>query len=79
MAENANYLMTKAMHVAGRCIECGECQRVCPAQLPLMALNQKIVKDLENLFGEDSGAVNPADKQPLCCYHVDDPDNFASR
>ena len=29
-SENMFFAITRAMHVAGRCIECGECERVCP-------------------------------------------------
>lgn len=76
LSENANYILTRAMHVAGRCIECGECQRVCPAELPLMTINKKIIKDINIVFGEYSAGVSLEEKQPLCNYHSADPDDF---
>ncbi|RJX29667.1 MAG: 4Fe-4S ferredoxin [Dethiobacter sp.] len=76
LAENANYILTRAIHVAGRCIECGECERVCPAELSLSTINKKIIKDINSLFGEYNAGVNLEDKQPLCYYHSDDPDEF---
>ena len=34
--ENRVYGLTRAYHVGDRCIECGECERVCPMDLPIM-------------------------------------------
>lgn len=34
--------MIRAFHQAGRCIGCGECDRVCPANIPLSLLNRKM-------------------------------------
>ncbi len=40
----ANYAwnIIRAFHQAGRCIGCGECDRVCPADIPLSLLNRKM-------------------------------------
>ncbi len=44
VAENQMYHMIRALHMAGRCVECGECERVCPVDIPLMLLNEKLSK-----------------------------------
>jgi formate dehydrogenase (coenzyme F420) beta subunit len=75
-AENASYLLTRAIHVAGRCIECGECARVCPAGVSVMELNKKLIKDINELFGEQDAGVDFSGTHPLCQYHTDDPDDF---
>ena len=43
------------MHLAGRCVECNECERVCPMDIPLSLLNRKLVKEVSELFGHRGG------------------------
>jgi len=76
LAENQFMHLTRAMHVAGRCIECGECERACPMNLPLMALNKKIIKDIEELFGENDAGIDPEKKPPLGHFELNDPEKF---
>ncbi len=45
----------RAMHLAGRCVECNECERVCPMDIPLSLLNRKLVKEVSELFGHKGG------------------------
>lgn len=47
--------LIRAMHMAGRCIDCGECERACPAEIPLRELYRKLARDVEELFGYRSG------------------------
>jgi formate dehydrogenase subunit beta len=53
-AENQVFGLTRAFHISDRCIECGECERVCPMGLPLMELNRKLIKDLNELSNRNS-------------------------
>lgn len=76
--DNAMYHIIRAFHVAGRCVECGECERACPVGIPLMALNRKLIKDVNELFGpyEAGLKLEPGAKPPLSRYQTSDPDNF---
>ncbi len=80
VADNMMFHVIRAMHVAGRCVECGECERACPAGLPLMLLNRKLIKDVDQLFGPYEAALSLEEgaKPPLSRYGAEDPDPFAT-
>ena len=45
----------RALHLAGRCVECDECERVCPMELPLSLLNRRLVREVEALYDHRAG------------------------
>jgi len=63
----------RAYHLAGRCIDCGMCEEVCPMDIPLALLNRKLMKDVEELFDMADPHI-PGDRDPLGCFASDDPD-----
>lgn len=77
VAENRFYGLTRVMHVGDRCIECGECERACPMDLPLMQLNRKVIQDMNELFGEFESAL-ALDEAPsgLTTYDLADREEF---
>ena len=54
--ENMTYHMTRVLHLAGRCIDCNECERVCPVNIPLRLLNNKMERESREQFGYEPGA-----------------------
>lgn len=76
--DNMMYHIVKASHMAGRCIECGECERVCPVNIPLMLINQKLIKDVNELFGPYEAGIKYVEgaKPALSAFNEKDPDNF---
>lgn len=76
VSENMFFAMARALHVAGRCIDCGECERVCPVNIPIMLLNHKLTQDINELFGEYEAGLDPEGKIPLGSFEFTDPEEF---
>jgi len=75
ISENTAFHVARAYHLAGRCIQCGECERVCPVDIPLMELNRKFYKDVEELYDYEPGTEMEA-KPLLSTFSVDDSEEF---
>ena len=69
--EKIMFHMIHSVHLAGRCVECGECERVCPMEIPVAKLKKKINKEMKDLFDYTPG-VNPDDKPPMYTFSVDE-------
>jgi Na+-translocating ferredoxin:NAD+ oxidoreductase RnfC subunit len=67
--------IVRAMHLAGRCAGCAECERVCPMDIPLNLLNRKMARELKELYGHEAG-FEPKEKGPLAEYKEDDEQSF---
>jgi len=76
LSENTAFHVIRALHVAGRCVDCGECDRVCPVNIPLRLLNQKVLKDIDELFDAPMPGTDLEQQPVLGHYCADDPDEF---
>jgi len=61
--------LIRVNHLAGRCTGCGECERACPAGIPLMLLMEEQNRVVEELFGHRAG-VDPDARPPLLSFNA---------
>lgn len=65
----------RAYHCAGRCTDCGACQRACPVGIDMRLLTRKLEKDCQEQFGWEAGMS--LDQRPaLDVYKTNDPEAF---
>jgi ferredoxin len=65
--DNLIFQITRNIHVAGRCTDCGECERVCPVNIPLRSLTREMYDIVGELFKFKSGMDKEA--QPLMTHY----------
>jgi formate dehydrogenase subunit beta len=65
----------RAYHCAGRCTDCGACERVCPVGIPVRQFTKKLNKDAFELFNWEAG-ISTDQRPPLDVYRVDDYNEF---
>ena len=49
--EKRTFHLGRAYHLAGKCVDCRECERVCPVNIPLSLINSKLIQEMETIFG----------------------------
>lgn len=74
-AGNMAWHIVRAMHLAGRCGGCAECERSCPMDIPLHLLNRKMAKELKELYDYEAG-LQALEKGPLNDYREEDDESF---
>jgi ferredoxin len=72
---NFAWNIARAFHLAGRCINCGECDRACPVDIPLRLLNRFLARQVARHFDFRAG-YDVKDYQPFASYKCDDSEDF---
>ena len=65
----------RAFHCAGRCTDCGACERACPVGIKVRQFTKKLEKDILELYQFEAGMVLEG-RPPLDVYRPDDPEEF---
>lgn len=69
-------LMTWSLHLAGRCVDCRNCERACPSHLPLHLLHKQNEMVIYDNFQEHLAGVEAGDRGAFYKYSLKDPDDF---
>jgi ferredoxin len=72
---NLEWHITRAMHLAGRCVNCGECSRACPVGIPLSLLNQKLAEEIFKNFKTRAG-LSAKSEYAMGTFKPEDKENF---
>ena len=74
-ADVRTFHFLRAFHCAGRCTDCGACERACPVGINMRVFTKKLEKDCFEQFGWEAG-MNIDERPPLDTYRPDDPNDF---
>lgn len=69
------YHLTRFYHLAGRCVDCGECSRACPVNIPLYLFHKKMAKECEAMFQQAAG-MKCEDKPVMVTFGDQDSDEM---
>lgn len=72
---NMEWHMLRAMHLAGRCISCGECGRACPVGIPTHLLTMQLADQVHNYFNVYAGTSEKM-SSVLSTYEPNDKESF---
>jgi formate dehydrogenase (coenzyme F420) beta subunit len=72
---NTAWQMMRVLHQAGRCADCLECERACPADIPLGLLGRHMAQVVEQRFGYKT-CEDPSVEAPMGVYSTDDEQEF---
>jgi ferredoxin len=72
---NLEYHMVRAMHLAGRCVQCGTCGTACPVGIPVHLLTFFAEGTVRRQFGQKGGAGAKLD-YAMSTFKPDDKETF---
>jgi ferredoxin len=72
---NMEWHILRAMHLAGRCISCGECGRACPVGIPCHLLTMHLVDQVHNYFKVYAGTSDKM-SSVMSTYEPNDKESF---
>ena len=75
LSDTMTYHIIRALHIAGRCVDCGACSRACPEDIDLRALTKKVEKIVRELYDYEPG-LSLEELPVLGIFKQDDPQEF---
>ncbi len=65
----------RALHLAGRCTDCGACERACPLDIPVRYLTSRLNAEAKELYDFEAG-LDPDQRPLLDQYRLEDHNEF---
>ncbi|NTV98956.1 MAG: 4Fe-4S ferredoxin [Chlorobiaceae bacterium] len=72
---NFEWNIIRAFHLAGRCVECGNCDRACPVNIPLRLINRRMAVEARESFDHFAG-LSMTQEPVLASFKKDDTETF---
>lgn len=72
---NLEWHVMRAMHLAGRCVACGDCGRACPVGIPIHLLTIKAAQTVKQAFDVDAG-TDAEMTSVMSTFKKDDKEDF---
>lgn len=72
---NLEWNVVRAMHLAGRCVNCGSCAAACPENIRIDLLNQVLAQEAMAQFGAEAG-YSVRKEYALAAFKPDDKETF---
>jgi len=73
--DTMTFHILRAFHCAGRCTDCGACERACPMGINVRQFTKKLNKDALELFSWEAG-LSEGQRPPMDVYKTDDYNDF---
>ena len=73
--DTMTFHLLRAFHCAGRCTDCGACERACPMGIEVRQFTKKLNKDCLDMYDWEAGLTTDA-RPALDQYKPNDPDAF---
>jgi formate dehydrogenase subunit beta len=75
LSDTVIFHLVRALHLTGRCVDCGACTRACPMEIDLRSLTKKTEKIVEERFGQEYG-LSLGETPVMGTFKPDDPHEF---
>jgi formate dehydrogenase subunit beta len=75
LSDTMMFHIVRVIHTAGRCVECGACERACPLGINLGLLNQRVEREVLERFGHTAG-LDPDQTPAMATYDEEDKQEF---